>query len=1129
MIYHKLIIHNIASIEQAELDFENGLLYDNDIFLITGETGVGKSTILDAICLALYNDAPRLEAFPKTKFDDDSLTGGKKDSTLKDPRLLMRRGTDEAMASLDFEGNDGKNYRIEWTVKRKGRNAKGLNLVKRCLYDSEGNAIAEKSTEIDNYIENYLVGLNYEEFCRTSMLAQGEFTKFLKADDNEKASILEKMTSSDIYSKIGVIIYNKTQEAETAVKTLEITAKAQQLLETQQIEEKKNRLQEIKKNVTTLTEEQTVVSSKKKWIDDVKAQQISRTQIEKSLQEQKQISESDEVDRERRSLKAWDDTSEIRGVYNSLKEEQKKFENNKNEKIQLQEKAGEILGGIEFFKNSLAEKEVKYKSLNAVLESQLPLVAMYEQSQTIVAGLKNLSTQQTKIVQNNQKSADLDKQCKALEVDVEAQNKNLSTIETQIKEIEGNIEQKQKEKTAMKAEEIQASQSKLNEKELLVKDAQHSVSECLKQGKKCDEKAENLQKAEETEKSLSENVTTLEKQKVEAEAAYNLQKKLYEKAQVKVGDVVKQLRHNLKSGDTCPVCGQVIDRELSDEHFESLLAPAKAELDKAEVAKKAVDEKWQKAKVDWQTTQNQIKSLQKDVADLTANIQTERKKSDDYLQKLGLQWSDEVQSVLEKTLETIQNEKQTVEAQLVKVNELSKQLDALQKEKDKQRKKRDEMQKNLQELNVKLSNAKNDIEHLKQDTSNLQAEVEKSQSQLTSSILYKEFDWQSDLKNTMNRLTSDAKKYKEDKETYQKLGNEIQSDEKELARLNESMKAFSLENINIVPKKIENLSDAVNELSENRIRLETAASNLSDGIEKKKKQLEEFMSANKEITEELLEELVNWTGAEKTREKLENLKTEIAKWNGQLLGVKKNLDELEKKKPEGLTETDNAESLSERESKITDEIANLNKESGEISAALTENEKKKTVYEKAIGELEEARKKYNNWKRLADMFGAKDGSRFKVIAQSYMLQNLVEAANGYLKTLTDRYNLFCQLGSFAILVEDKYRGGEPRPASTLSGGESFIVSLALALGLSRLAGATVTSNIIFIDEGFGTLSSDALEPVMKTLQNLSQMNGKKVGIISHVEQLKQQIETQIRVTRQSDCSPSEVKVVNWSI
>ncbi len=1129
MIYHKLIIHNIASIERAELDFENGLLYDNDIFLITGETGVGKSTILDAICLALYNDAPRLKASPKTKFDDDSLTGGKKDITLKDTRLLMRRGTDEATATLDFEGNDGKNYRVEWTVKRKGRNAKGLNDVKRCLYDSEGNAISEKSTEIENYIENYLVGLKYDEFCRTSMLAQGEFTEFLKADDERKASILEKMTSSDIYSKIGVKIYNKMQEADSAVKTLEITAKAQQLLEPQQIEEKNNRLQEIKKKVATLTGEQTAVSSKKKWIEDVKAQQDEKVKIDKSLQEQKQISESDAVDRERRSLKAWDDTSEIRGVYTSLKEEQKKFENNKNEKIQLQGKAGEILGGIEFFKNSLAEKEVNFKSLKAVLESQLPLVAMYEQSQTIIADLKNMSTQQTKIVQNHKQSADFDKQCKAFEMDVEAQKKEFSAIDIQLKGIEGNIEQKQNEKIAMKAEEIQASQSKLNKKESLVKDAQQSVSECFKQQKMYDGKEENLQKATSEEKRLSENVASLEKQQVEAEANYTLQKELYEKAQVKVGDVVKQLRHNLKSGDTCPVCGQVIDRELSDEHFESLLAPAKAELEKAEATKKAVDEKLQNARVDWQTTQNQIKNLQKDVEGLRDSIQTERKKSDDYLQKLGLQWSDEVQSVLEKTLETIQNEKQTVEAQLAKADELSKQLDELQKEKDKQIKNRDEMQKNLQELNDKQLSAKKDIEHLKQDTENLQKDVETLKSQLTSSILYKDFEWQSDLKYTMARLTSDAKKYKEDKETYQKLDNEIQNGEKDLARLNESMKAFSSENINIVPKEVENLSDAVNELSEKRIRLETEANNLSDGIEKKKKQLEEFLSANKEITQELLDKLVQWSGAEKTRKKLDDLKSEIDKLNGQLVGVNKNLEELEKKKPEGLTETDNAESLSERESKITDEIANLNKEFGEISAALNENEKKKTVYEKAIGELEEARKKYNNWKRLADMFSTKDGSRFKVIAQSYMLQNLVEAANGYLKTLTDRYNLFCQLGSFAILVEDKYRGGEPRPASTLSGGESFIVSLALALGLSRLAGATVTSNIIFIDEGFGTLSSDALEPVMKTLQNLSQMNGKKVGIISHVEQLKQQIETQIRVTRQSDCSPSEVKVVNWSI
>lgn len=1126
MIYHKLIIHNIASVEHAELDFENGPLYDNDIFLITGETGVGKSTILDAICLALYNNAPRLKASPDTRFDDDSILGGKKDVFLRDTRLLMRRGTDEASATLDFEGNDGKNYRAEWSVKRKGRNAKGLREVKRCLYDSAGNAITEKSTEFGIYIEK-LVGLKYEDFCRTSMLAQGEFTEFLKANDGEKASILEKMTSSDIYSKIGVKIYKKTQEAESVVKTLDITAKAQQLLEPHQIEEKNNRLQEIKKNVIALSEEQTAVSTKKKWIEDLKMQQEEKNKIEKNLQERTQYSESDEVERERRSLKAWNDTSEIRTVYTSLKEDQEKFDNNKKEKIKLQKKAVEIFGGIEFFKRNLSEQEMISKLLKAVLESQASLVPMYEQSQTIIADLKTLSEKQTKITRNNKQSADLDKQCKAYEVDFEAQNKNFMVIETKIKELEESIKLKQNEKTAMKAEEIQASQRKLNEKESLVKDAQRAVSECLKQKKTYDGKAEDLKKAEMEEWRFSEIVSMLEKQKVEAEAAYTLQKELYEKAQMKVGDVVKQLRHNLKSGDACPVCGQIIDRELSDEHFESLLAPVKAELEKTETTKKAVEENLQKAKVDWQTAQNHIKGLRKEVEDLTANIQVEQKKCDDYLQKLGLQWSDEIQSVLEKTLETIQNKKQTVDAQWTKVTELSNHLDALQKEKDKQIKKRDEMQKNLQELREKFLTAKNGIDNLKQATGNLQAEVEKLQLQLTSSILYKDkdYDWQSDLKYTTARLTSDANKYKEDREALQKIENEIKVDQKDLARLDESMKAFSLENISIVPKKIENLSDVVGKLSEKRIQLEADAQHLSDEIEKKKKQLEEFLSANKEINKELLERLVSWIGAEETRKKLEALKSEIDKLEGQLSGVAKNLVELEKKKPEGLTESDNVESLGERNQKIIDEIANLNKESGEISAALTENERKKSVYEEAINRLEGARKNHNNWKRLADMFGTSEGTRFKVIAQSYMLQNLLEAANGYLKTLTDRYELFCQLGSFAILVEDKYRGGEPRPASTLSGGESFIVSLALALGLSRLAGATVTSNIIFIDEGFGTLSSDALEPVMKTLQNLSQQNGKKVGIISHVEQLKEQIKTQIRVTRQSDWMPSEVTVV----
>ena len=141
------------------------------------------------------------------------------------------------------------------------------------------------------------------------------------------------------------------------------------------------------------------------------------------------------------------------------------------------------------------------------------------------------------------------------------------------------------------------------------------------------------------------------------------------------------------------------------------------------------------------------------------------------------------------------------------------------------------------------------------------------------------------------------------------------------------------------------------------------------------------------------------------------------------------------------------------------------------------------------------------------------------------LKELLAGANFYLQRLTDRYELECQAGSLTILLRDFHQGGSARPACTLSGGESFLVSLSLALGLSSLSRQSLSVDTLFIDEGFGTLSSDYLNTVMDTLEKLHQMGGKKVGIISHVEGLKERIKTQIQV-RRIDSSRSEIKVVN---
>lgn len=179
---------------------------------------------------------------------------------------------------------------------------------------------------------------------------------------------------------------------------------------------------------------------------------------------------------------------------------------------------------------------------------------------------------------------------------------------------------------------------------------------------------------------------------------------------------------------------------------------------------------------------------------------------------------------------------------------------------------------------------------------------------------------------------------------------------------------------------------------------------------------------------------------------------------------------------------------------------------------------------KAVAEAEKARIGYEQWHKLYEIFGSSDGKKFRNIAQSYVLRQLLAGANEYLRQLTDRYELEAQPGSLTILLKDKEAGGVLRPTSTISGGESFLTSLALALGLSSLGSRAASMDILFIDEGFGTLDGTYLETVMDALERLHQMGGRKVGIISHVESLKERLATQVRVVRvSSTLSRIEIK------
>jgi len=218
--------------------------------------------------------------------------------------------------------------------------------------------------------------------------------------------------------------------------------------------------------------------------------------------------------------------------------------------------------------------------------------------------------------------------------------------------------------------------------------------------------------------------------------------------------------------------------------------------------------------------------------------------------------------------------------------------------------------------------------------------------------------------------------------------------------------------------------------------------------------------------------------------------------------------------------------LSERELvSVNDELNELQNKIDELQKTIGSFEKELEInaanmkkHEDKIKDLEKKKDAFQVWVKLNEMVGSANGDKFAKFAQGITLDQLIYLANKHLEILSPRYELQRSLESNKLLeieIVDGFQGDVVRPVSTLSGGESFIVSLSLALGLSSLASQKISIDSLFLDEGFGTLDSDSLELALNALNQL-QSSGKMVGVISHVEALKERIPLQIKVEPKGD-------------
>ena len=194
---------------------------------------------------------------------------------------------------------------------------------------------------------------------------------------------------------------------------------------------------------------------------------------------------------------------------------------------------------------------------------------------------------------------------------------------------------------------------------------------------------------------------------------------------------------------------------------------------------------------------------------------------------------------------------------------------------------------------------------------------------------------------------------------------------------------------------------------------------------------------------------------------------------------------------------------------------------------MAEDKKNSLLVAKKTEEKEILQKEYDKWAILNKHFGSPDGKQFRKIAQSFILGDLLEKSNYYLSRFSDRFELCSQDLSLGIFIKDKFEGNLLSPSVNLSGGEGFMVSLSLALGLAKMGDNNAFCDILFIDEGFGTLSGDCLNTVMETLEKLHRIGGRRVGVISHIADLKERISAQIQVKRKNNTvsSVQTVRVV----
>lgn len=1134
MKFLQLEILNLASLDKQGgevINFEEGALGESTIFSIVGPTGSGKSTLLDAICLALYNRAPR---YPRKKGDKNQSIEifGAADASESnrlaptDSRNILTRGKKEGYSKLTFLANNGSIYRAEWHVRFQRVRYEN---AKTALYKITRNG--EETTEETadwNELPN-IIGLDYDQFLRTVLIAQGSFANFLTAKENERYELLEKLIGcEETYTNIATEIKKAKDQATDAYNQMAASVEAvkQNLLNDEELAQLKEEIARLEKAEKELDSQLQAISKDLQWFEE-NDKQIKQIAIYQENMEQA----ANAIKEMQALILRLQLHDEVQPAVNLLQEVKRQTQS-------IYEQEENILkaeANIKSQESAIAESEKTLASLkDAVskaqeqLEKALPVIAearalktkmeaampnLKEKKEALELAKKEHLTAQKDVEENARNikkwEAETEKANLALKTTKEEIDKQKQVLHEATQAAEQAWETERNKTAGQNIEELQNSKTVADRK---LQDVQQAIKVVAHLDAATTEKQKNEERILVLGKRNAEIDEALGKLTIEALSQETLT--LRNAYTLMVSEKWEIHRANLTEGKPCPLCGSTTHPYHTDNRqFEE----ATTELSQLLKAKEDLLKLQQKEEKDLSGERKQndgeLQTLQKQQEKLSGEIAT----YEEEWKALIAQYPKipKAEAELKSLLPIYENKAKDASSKLSLFNKIQKEIERLTQLKDKA----------VKEEAAYESKASTILNKVQESTSTCATKLAE-QKALTINLISQQKNKEEAYEKAHQTWNSTKKEMEEWQEKYKQIlnGEEPDTAEQRLtAAKDEATKAADTQNENINKLKAE-LANCKGShqtmLSQNKT--------MKDNLLAKEKELDFWIEEyNKQLEEKSIEP--PFIDRNIIREMLHSAED----WNA----IRREKDEKEKAVASTTALYQSAEKvhqqhLEHQPAQTRDALLAIQQEyqersqRNELIAAKARMQNHQEAV-KQLGDKAEAlqlvTQKRDDWTAITDAIGA-DGKTLRKIAQCYTLSFLIAHANQEIRKFNTRYELQQVKHSLGIRVIDHDRADDIRDTTSLSGGETFIVSLGLALGLSALSSRNISFENLFIDEGFGTLDPDTLATVIDSLAMLQSSQGKKVGVISHTDTMSERITTQIRIIKNGNSGSSHIEI-----